>query len=237
MTSADLKDNDWWERYFAVGGDWESMGGRRQTRTFAEHFIRRSGLSADQAFSLLDAGCALGDALALFAAAYSKAQLHGIDFSATAVARCREALGENVQLACGDLTAITGQYDAIYCSNTLEHFADFEERARQLLAHCCRLFVMVPFHELREGRPLRPDPIQHHQHTFERDSFDFLLREGLASRIDASVFACPGAWGWSPPQHAIQGLKNLARLALGRPWVQAPYQVLYTIEAAAVPRR
>ena len=78
MSSAELKNNDWWERYFAVGGDWERRGGRRQTRVFAEHFIRHAGLPADQAFSLLDAGCALGDALALFAASYPKARLHGM---------------------------------------------------------------------------------------------------------------------------------------------------------------
>ena len=232
MSSAELKNNDWWERYFAVGGDWERRGGRRQTRVFAEHFIRHAGLPADQAFSLLDAGCALGDALTLFAASYPKARLHGIDFSATAIARCREALGSSVELTRGDLDAIKGPYDAIYCSNTLEHFADYEDCARHLLAQCARLFVMVPFHELQDGQPLRPDPSEHHQHSFERDSFDFLQREGLAQAVHTRVFPCPGAWGWSPLEHGVQFGKNIVRLLLGRQWVAAPYQILYTIEAA-----
>lgn len=237
MTDAELKDHGWWERYFAVDGDWERHGGRQQTRVFAQHFLRHASLPAEDRFSLLDVGCALGDALEVFASARPQAQLHGLDFSSTAISRARQALGPKAQLMQGDIESFNGLFDVIYCSNTLEHFADVDRKARQLIQHCRRLFVMVPFHELREGRPLQPDPAQHHQHTFERDSFDFLLREGLASRIDASVFACPGAWGWSAADHVAQFLKNLARIALGRRWVQAPYQILYSIEAAAVPSR
>lgn len=232
MSDTQVKDLGWWERYFAVGGDWERLGGRRQTRVFAEHFVRHADLPGDGNFSLLDVGCALGDALSLFAEAYPKANLHGVDFSAMAIERARQALGDRAKLTQGDIESFIGQFDAVYCSNTLEHFADFDRKARCLLHHCKRLFVMVPFQELRNGQPLRPDPIEHHQHTFERDSFDFLLREGLASRVDVRVFACPGAWGWSRREHALQFLKNLARIAHGRRWVRAPYQVLYTIDAA-----
>lgn len=235
MIDIELKDHNWWERYFAVGGDWERHGGRQQTRVFAEHFVRRANLPASGTFSLLDAGCALGDALASFGASFPQASLHGLDFSSTAISRARQSLGDKVHLAQGDLESVRGLFDAIYCSNTLEHFADVHHKTRHLIRHCRRLFVMVPFRELRDGQPLRPNPTQHHQHTFERDSFDFLLREGLASHIDTSVFACPGAWGWSAPQHALQWLKNLVRTALGRRWVRAPYQILYTIEAASAP--
>jgi SAM-dependent methyltransferase len=223
------KDQSWWEKYFAVDGDWERLGGRRQTRVFAEHFMRHADMSSNDKFSLLDVGCALGDALELFAAAFPGARLYGLDFSSVAISRARQRLGGKAELTQGDIDSVGGQYDAVYCSNTLEHFADFDQKARRLLQHCKRLFVMVPFRELRNGQPLRPDPTQHHQHTFERDSFDFLLCEGSASRIDVSVFACPGAWGWSGPEYGLQFLKNLARVTLRRHWVRAPCQVLYTI--------
>ncbi len=90
-----------------------------------------------------------------------------------------------------------------------EHFADLDHKARRFLQHCKHLFVLVPFRELREG---------------------------LASRIDVSVFACPGAWGWSAPEHALQLCKNLIRIALGRRWVQAPYQALHAIDAVSASR-
>jgi SAM-dependent methyltransferase len=207
------------------------MGGRRQTRVFAEHFLRHAALPRDEAFALLDVGCALGDALELFASTFPKAKLQGLDFSATAISRARQSLGDKVELRQGDIEDVHGHFDVIYCSNTLEHFADFDRKARGLVQHCKRLFIMVPLHELRAGQPLRPDPSEHHQHTFERDSFDFLVREGLASRIQMSIFACPGAWGWSPAAHAVQFVKNLARTALGRDWLAAPRQILYNIEA------
>ncbi|MBU6257358.1 MAG: class I SAM-dependent methyltransferase [Burkholderiales bacterium] len=234
MTAAELKDQAWWERYFTVGGDWERNGGRAQTRIFAEHFVRRSGLPRDRAFTLLDAGCALGDALAVFARAFPKARLYGIDFSGTAIARAGAELGPTVTLHRGDLDAIEGRYDAVYCSNTLEHFADFDARARRLLQHADRLFVMVPHDERRDGRRLRPDRTEHHQHTFERDSFDFLVREGLARSVTTRVFACPGAWGWSPVQHAAQFARNIGRALRGRPRVAPPRQILYAIESAAL---
>ncbi len=235
MTNTEIKDFHWWERYFAVGGDWERRGGREQTRIFAQHFLARAELPRDASFSLLDVGCALGDALALIAQEFPEAQLHGLDFSATAIARAREALGTRAQLAVGEIDTMSGFFDAIYCSNTLEHFADFARKARRLIGHCRRLFVMVPFRELRDGKPIEADPTEHHQHTFDRRSFDFLVDEGLASRVSSSVFACPGAWGWSRREHIVQFGKNLARVALGRRWIEAPLQILYTIDAVRAP--
>jgi SAM-dependent methyltransferase len=237
MADTRPKDHNWWESYFAVGGDWERHGGRRQTRVFAEYFMRHADLLGEENFSLLDVGCALGDALELFAAAFPKAHLYGLDFSPMAIARARQLLDGKAQLTLGDIDSVDGHFDAVYCSNTLEHFADYDKKARHLLKHCKRLFVLVPFRELRDGQPLRPVPTEHHQHTFERDSFDFLVREGLASRIDSSVFACPGAWGWRRLEYALQVLKNLVRVALGRRWVWAPYQILYTIHAASMSNR
>src|SRR6185369_16317940 len=66
----DLRDPQWWEVYFAPGGGWEHNGGRRQTRIFAEQFTKRFAMRRDSSFSLLDVGCALGDALRHFAETY-----------------------------------------------------------------------------------------------------------------------------------------------------------------------
>lgn len=230
MTAPALSELAWWEEYFAPGGGWERNGGREQTRRFALQFVRRCGLERAARFSLLDVGCALGDALRVFAGAFPNARLHGVDFAPTAVARCRAELGSRAQVAVASIEDLRGPYDVVYCSNTLEHFADYEAKARALARQAARrLFVMVPYRELRNGRAIVPDPHEHHQHTFERDAFDFLLREGLATGVRTQVFSCPGAWGWSAADQVVQRAKNAGRALLGRPTLAPPRQILYEI--------
>jgi SAM-dependent methyltransferase len=225
-----IKDHEWWEEYFAVGGGWERNDGRSQTRIFAEHFTDRIQLNPSTVFSILDAGCSLGDALKHFANVYPRATLHGIDFSATAISRCKNEIGRGANVSVGDLEKISGHYDIIYCSNTLEHFPDYETKARHLAQHCNRLCVLVPYKQLEyDGKPLAPNPNQHHQHTFLRDSFDFLVREGLACSIKTHIFSCPGAWGWTHSHRIVQEVKNVARVLLNRPWRLPPRQILFDI--------
>ena len=225
-----LKDKQWWEIYFSVGGGWEMNGGRRQTRVFAEHFTRHFKIDRNSSFSLLDMGCALGDAIRHFSIVFPNAVLHGIDFSETAIERCRKEMGDMATFAVGDMMDIRGQYDIIYCSNSLEHFADYDAKARKLLEHGTRLCILVPFEEMKNGQPLRPDPNEHHQATFHRDSFNFLIQEGLAHRISTAVFSCPGAWGWPFRQRAEQSLKNMIRPLLGRPLLLGPKQIFFDIK-------
>ncbi|MCC7461858.1 MAG: class I SAM-dependent methyltransferase [Gammaproteobacteria bacterium] len=234
MTTPLVSELAWWEDYFAPGGGWERHGGREQTRRFAQQFVRRSGLERDGRFSLLDVGCALGEALRVFAEAFPQAQLWGVDFSPTAVARSRAALGTRAHVEVASIESVRGPFDVVYCSNTLEHFVDYADKARMLLRQCARqLFVMVPYLELRDGKPLQPDPREHHQHSFERDTFDFLVSEGLAADVQVQVFACPGAWGWSLSDHVVQRARNVGRAFAGRPTLAPPRQILYAIRRAA----
>jgi SAM-dependent methyltransferase len=225
-----IKDRNWWDEYFEEGGGWERNGGRLQTRIFAEYFTDLIRLDPTGVFSILDVGCALGDALKHFAAVYPRATLYGIDFSATAIRRCKNEIGTAADVSVCDLAEIGRHYDVIYCSNTLEHFPDFETKARHLARHCSRLCVLVPYNEMGcDGKPLTPDPGQQHQRTFLRDSLDFLVREGLAHSSTTYVFSCPGAWGWSHSQRLFQEVKNLARPLLGRHRLSPPRQILFDI--------
>lgn len=227
----DLKDQRWWEDYFSVGGGWERNGGRRQSRVFAEYFTCHARIDPSVSFSLLDVGCALGDAIRHFSKTFPNARLHGIDFSRTAIGRCREDSGHLATFQVGDMADVEGHYDLIYCSNCLEHFVDFGARARKLMKHGRRLCVLVPYREMKNGRPLAPDPNEHHQVTFLRDSFDFLVREGLARNISSAVFSCPGAWGWSRQEKAKQFLKNVVRRFRGKPLIEEPRQIFFDIVA------
>lgn len=228
------KTRQWWENYFAEGGGWERNGGRQQSRLFAEHFVRLLQIERSGNFSLLDVGCALGDAIDVFAKAFPQARLTGVDFSAVAIERCRRQYGPIAQFAVGDIDSIVGRFDLIYCSNTLEHFSNFVEKARALAAHCDRLCILVPYKELYDGRPLQPNSTEHHQATFYDDSFDALIREGVAESINRFVFSAPGAWGWTPSEKVFQQMKNVLRPLFKRPILSEPLQVFYDIKM--VPR-
>jgi 2-polyprenyl-3-methyl-5-hydroxy-6-metoxy-1,4-benzoquinol methylase len=198
MIKESQKNKNWWENYFAKDGGWERNGGRDQTFLFAKKFTELIKIESNENFSIMDAGCALGGALRLFSEIYPLASLYGIDFSENAIKICEKEYGKFAVFSVGDLGDIEGFYDLIYCSNTLEHFSDFKEKSRQLICHCRQLCIMVPFQELdSKGKPILPNPNNHHQHTFDKASFDFLLAEGLATDIKTEIFSCVGAWGWT----------------------------------------
>lgn len=224
------KTRQWWENYFVEGGGWELNGGRQQSRLFAEHSARLLPIARTDSFTLLDVGCALGDAIDVFAQEFPNAKLTGLDFSTVAVGRCQRQYGSVAQFAVGDIDSVAGNYDVIYCSNTLEHFANFVDKARSLASHCTRLCIVVPYKELYDGRPLEPNSTEHHQATFYDDSFDGLIREDVALGIDRYVFSAPGAWGWTPTEKAFQQVKNLLRPFFKRPILSEPLQVCYDIK-------
>ena len=228
-----LGSREWWDDYFSPGGGWETHGGRNQTRAFAEAFMKYVPLDKTRHFTLLDVGCALGEAISLFRENYAMADLFGIDISETAISRCRHRLGNSAHFQVMQIDDISANYDVIYCSAVLEHFADFREKARHLITRCKALYVIVPFNEMRRGKQLQPDPEEHHQHTFGLSSFDFLFSDGLASSIETRVFTCPGAWSWPWPVWIKENLvKNPLRLALRKPIAKNPRMILYDIESA-----
>ena len=219
----------WWDERFAAGGAWETNGGREQTRLFAEALCRHIDLQRGEAFTLCDFGCALGDALKVFKRKFPQANLFGIDFSSTAISRCK---AENPGLAeyfVGSFESLSRQFDVIYASNILEHFVDYEEKARALLAHCQRLLVMVPFREPLAGGSNGRSPGSQHHGSFNQRSFDFLIAESLARCVDSKVVSCPGAWGWTWEHKLKEETKNLIRALLGRPTANEPLQIFFDI--------
>jgi SAM-dependent methyltransferase len=219
----------WWNDYFAEGGGWERNGGRSQTRLFAAAFCQSVRLEYPRTFTLLDVGCALGEALRVFHKQYPNAELHGSDISQVAISRGRAELGTLAQLSVRSIEQLVQNFDVIYVSNVLEHFTDYKKKARSLAEHCQRLCIMVPFTEHHNGKPLMPDPTQHHQHTFERNSFDYLVREGVAKVVRSHVVSVPGAWGWTFQQKVKHQWKNPMRWLLGRPCAHEPLQVVFDI--------
>jgi len=226
----DLNSKCYWDNRFFKEGSWEKNNGRVQTRTFAECFNRVIDIPFTE-FSLLDAGCALGDALSLFRRKYSRAKLSGCDFSDIAVQRCKKEYGEVATFFTSSLDNLEGRWDVIYCSNVLEHFSNPLELSEKMLGNCHLLYLMLPYKELDNGKPLSPDfpNDSGHVSSFFKNSFESLIRNGSASRITYFIDDCPGAWGWpfskklryilSTARH-MRGLGNIFRF---------PKQIIFEI--------
>ncbi len=215
--------------YFKENGAWEQGNGRQQTEIFARCFDEVITFPAGK-FTLLDVGCALGQAAAFFARRYPEAAVSATDVSDVAISRGKAEYGDMVHFFTEDIQGITGPYDVIYCSNVLEHFHDFREKSMHLAACCRRLCIMVPYNQRQRGRKLVPDAGSfEHQNSFYEDSFDFLLDEGLALKIDTAFHPCPIAWGWNRRQRITHGIDNLIRKISGRPLEDAPMQIIFDI--------
>lgn len=226
-------NQDQWNTAFKKGGQWETDHGRRQTRLFAEAFCKQTRIDLESGQSLLDCGCALGDAFPVFARRFPNARLHGCDLSSVAIQRCNERFSDLASFSVTSMEEISGVFDVIYSSNTFEHFTDYEDKARILLQHCRYLCILVPYNEQLFGKDLEYDPYGPHVVTFRADAFDFLLEEGRAKQIHRPcVLAVPKAWSWSLSDWIVQPLKNIVRPLLQRPIVRNRKQILYELERA-----
>jgi SAM-dependent methyltransferase len=218
-----------WEAYF--GQEWERNAGRRQTRLFAQYFLDTVTFPAD-ARTLLDVGCGMGDATPEFHERYPALELKGCDISATAVEAARASYGTFATFEQWAFDDIQGQYDVIYCSNTLEHFAAHVDIAAGLLGHCRRLYVLVPYMETNaDGTPLRPRPGEWHVATFDERTFDPLVARGTAKQIRHWVHPCPIAWG-PPPAPAWKRAARRVRDVVLRRNVRPLAEIFYEIESA-----
>ena len=215
-----------WEEEFAETGFWENNQGRRQTKLFAEFFHKHIKLPFEEAFSVLDVGCAIGDALGVWHNKYPHAKLFGCDISQRAVERARKEFGDIATFEQKSFSEIDAQFDAIYCSNVMEHFEDHVAIAEVLLRHCRILYIMTPFAELNNGRLLSSAPVALHVASFFDDTFDMLAGKGVAA-VETKIIRCPLAWGLSFKSEALWHVRYLFG------WIASPSpprrQIIYTI--------
>ena len=216
--------------YFKENGAWEQEDGKKQTELFARYFDQIITLPTGK-FTLLDVGCALGQAAVFFARRYPEATVSATDISDVAISRGKAQYGDMVNFFTEEIGRINGQYDVIYCSNVLEHFHDFTQKTLHLATCCRRLCIMVPYNQRQRGRRLVPDASNfEHQYSFYEDSFDFLLDEGLATGIETAFHPCPVAWGWNRRQRITHCIDNFIRRISNRPHENEPMQIIFDIK-------
>jgi len=129
--SDNINSAEYWNARFATG-DWEAKHGRWQTRSFAEKHVDLLRLPRTFDGSLLDFGCALGDALAVYRNRFPRADLYGCDHSKEAIEQCREEHGNVAEFIHGDCDSVPN-VDVIIASNVVEHITDDHLVVRKLL--------------------------------------------------------------------------------------------------------
>jgi SAM-dependent methyltransferase len=145
-----INDKQWWEENFGSGA-WTGNMGREQTAYFAK--LITAAIPPDirkeldkSGIKIIDWGCALGQGVYEFHGAFPNADVVGYDFSETAISKAREIYPE----LCFRNDPIEGDesVDAIIISNTLEHFRDPLQIAREHLKHVKRYYViLVPYRQ------------------------------------------------------------------------------------------
>jgi SAM-dependent methyltransferase len=174
------------------GGSFDLNNGRMQTRLFAEAFHRHINVNMKADFTVLDVGCGLGDALPVWRKYYPNSKLFGCDFSGTAIRRCNETYGNIATFFRARFEDIAETYDVIYCSNVLEHFECYLQIAELLHRRCQKLYILVPYMELRNGMPICSESDYYHKATFSLSSFDAM--KSSKRSVSGRVIRAPGAW-------------------------------------------
>jgi glycosyltransferase involved in cell wall biosynthesis len=172
--SGAVNSPDYWNKRFF--DDWMSQGGRQQTAFFAELCVRElpqwliDVVRADRS-SIFDYGCAVGDALPVWQRIFPDSVVGGGDVAQVGLGLARAIYPQFVFTDVSAVASAAPLADLVYCSNTLEHFADWRDVLDRLAHRAGRYIVVaVPFEE--------EDPIDEHAATFEFDSLPARLPGG-----------------------------------------------------------
>ncbi|MEW5739896.1 MAG: glycosyltransferase [Myxococcota bacterium] len=146
-----INSREYWDHRFS--NDWDAHSGPMQARFFAELAVNHfpawlTELVKQHGWSVCDWGCAEGAGTAVLAQAFPGLKVHGIDFSAAAIAVGRTRY-PGVSLQAADLlSGAEERFDVVFSSNTLEHFREpwsVVRRLTQVAQHA--LVFLLPWEE------------------------------------------------------------------------------------------
>jgi len=188
--STDCNAPAYWDARFAEGGDWERNGHREQTRAFMEAIMAHlppQWLTVGEIHpTALDVGCALGDGVEVLRAHGYDAE--GCDRSAVAIARAK-VLYPGRDFNCAALPPTPADY--VFCSNVLEHTADWRALMRDVAERAEVAVFLVPWQE--RPHKLIPDHVVSFGYGDLPPGFTGTDGRSFARR-HCEVFAVPEAW-------------------------------------------
>lgn len=142
MTSINSKK--YWDSRFE-SHNW-GKNGRIQTAEYAEANVKMMALSQNFHGSILDFGCALGDAVSIYSSIFPNAKLLGVDISSVAIEKCKKKYGAIAEWLCVESTNVPFA-DVIIASHVMEHISDDKMVINALIQKCRDLYVFVPYRE------------------------------------------------------------------------------------------
>ena len=159
---SNINTKEYWENRFH-SGSW-NIGGQRQTREYAKGNVKNMNLSSEFSGTILDFGCAQGDAIPIYKEAFPNAKIFGIDISESAIKTCIDRFGDIADFTSGDYSNIT-EKDIIIASHIMEHISDDKDIIRNILPKCKNLFVFVPYKE----NPLYHEHVNYYDDDYYND--------------------------------------------------------------------
>jgi 2-polyprenyl-3-methyl-5-hydroxy-6-metoxy-1,4-benzoquinol methylase len=209
-TKENINTKKYWDNRFAgtEANSWKNKKGEDQTMDFAYAIAKRLRISKNFSGTILDFGCALGDAIPVYKRYYPQASFSGVDFSSAAIEQCREKFGNMATFICGNVDAVPN-VDIIITSNVLEHLSNDKNIAKKLLDKCKDLYIAVPYNEKisDEGE---------HINSYNIQSFDHEYIMGVG--VNYQIYLCRG-YNLKRILRSYYNieLKNLLRPFFGKP--------------------
>jgi hypothetical protein len=158
-----INTKEYWELRFQK--NWKKNGAT-QTTEYAKANVKHIPLTANFRGTLLDFGCASGDAIPVYAEAFPEAKLSGVDISETAIDACKKKYGTIADFFTGGINDL-GNFDTIVASHVMEHITDDKIIVKELLKKCKDLFVFVPFKE----SPLFIEHVNYYERDYYNDMY------------------------------------------------------------------
>lgn len=177
--TVNINSKEYWDDRFSTNHklSWRANAGENQTRIFAHEIAKRLKMNVDFNGTILDFGCALGDAIPIYKERYPNAKFIGTDFSTAAIEICIQKFGDIATFQAKDVNNIPS-VDVIIISNVLEHMSNDREFVEKLLSKCKDLYIAVPYDE-------KPPLHSEHVNSYNRQTFDYL-------NADKEVYLCRG---------------------------------------------
>lgn len=154
-----INTKKYWESRFKTKS-WGKRG-MRQTQEYAIANVSHMNINKYFGGSILDFGCALGDAITVYHSAFPNAFLSGFDLSETAIKKCKEKYGNIAEFNSGNFKGIKNQ-DVIIASHVMEHITDDRTIVKKLLLKCKEMFIFVPYKE----SPLYKEHVNYYEKNY-----------------------------------------------------------------------